>query len=129
MLHIPGLYITETEERGRGVFSAQDLDREDIVEVCPLIIIPAKDLEKIHQTILHDYYFLYPDPEKEGMACIALGYGSLYNHSSTPNAIVDFDLDNQQIQIRCIDNIEAGAEILINYNGDGEGKNLWFTAQ
>lgn len=126
MLHIPGLYITETEERGRGVFSAHALETDDIVEFCPLILIPAKDLEKVHQTILHDYYFLYPDSQQEGMACIALGYGSLYNHSAQPNAIVDFDLDNQQIQIRCITNITAGAEILINYNGDEQEKGLWF---
>ncbi len=127
MLHIPGLFITKSTEHGRGVYTAHDLETDDIVEICPLIIVPAKDLDRVHQTVLHDYYFLYP--EQEGMACIALGYGSLYNHSLTPNAIVDFDLDNQQIQIRCITNIEAGSEILINYSGDGQGKELWFKAQ
>ena len=127
MLHIPGLFISESEERGRGVFTGHPLSPEDIIEVCPLILLEAKDVSKVHETVLHDYYFVYP--AAEGMACIALGYGSLYNHSSNPNADVDFDLDQQQIQIRCLRPIAAGEEVLIDYANGEEGKTLWFTPQ
>jgi len=51
MLHIPGLYIANSENRGRGVFTAQDLSKGDLIEICPLLLIPKKEVAKIHKTI------------------------------------------------------------------------------
>jgi hypothetical protein len=82
MLHIPGLYISFSKKRGRGVFTAQDLNKGDLIEVCPLLVIPKKDVKTVHKTIIHDYYFLMKKPK--GSACLALGYGSIYNHKKNP---------------------------------------------
>ncbi len=124
MLHIPGLYIADSAGRGRGVFTAHELNKGDVIELCPIIVVPPSQLETLHQTILHDYYFLWPDPK--GSACIVLGYGSIYNHHSSPNAKVVMHLSSQEIGIECIHSIEAGEEILIDYQG-GDRKNLlWF---
>ncbi len=126
MLQIPGLFITHSEGRGRGVFSAREIGESDLIEVCPIILIPAKQLPLIDQTVLHDYYFLWPKPE--GSACIALGYGSIYNHSFQPNAKIVMDLEKQEIEIQCVKTIEAGTEIFIDYtDGEGQGSGrLWF---
>jgi SET domain-containing protein len=48
---------------------------------------------------------------------LALGYGSMYNHSYTPNArytpIVPDLMEFHSLRL-----IQAGEEIMINYNGD-----------
>lgn len=120
---IPGLYLMETSERGRGVFTSRNIEIGDMIESAPVILCNKKDREVIHKTILHDYYFLW---EKDNCA-IALGYGSLYNHSETPNAEFIFDYENECIDFEAIKKIESGEEILINYQTVDDDKfSLWF---
>ena len=123
MLHIPGLYIAESEGRGRGVFTAVDIDKGDIIEYCPLIIIPPAQLKLIDKTIFFDYYYNWPDPK--GAACIPLGYGSIYNHSNEPNAEIVLDIEGKVLQFHCLKKTEAGTEIFVDYKG-GEEEELWF---
>ncbi len=125
MQRAPSLYIADTGDRGRGVFTAAPLKEGDVIEVCPVIIIPARELPIIHKSILHDYYFLWG--EKLDDCAIALGYGSLYNHELHPNANFILDLENQTIDIEAIRDIEAGEEITLNYHGEpGDESELWF---
>lgn len=126
MLHIPGLYIAESEGRGRGVFTAIEINKGDIIEYCPLIVIPPHQKALIDKTIFYDYYYNWPDPK--GAACIPLGYGSIYNHSIFPNAEIVLDLEGKVLQFHCIKTTEAGAEIFVDYtNGErDEIAKLWF---
>jgi hypothetical protein len=124
MLHVPGLYIASSEGRGRGVYTAKALQIGDLIEICPLIFIPKDQIELIDQTVLFQYYFLWP--EDNHYACIALGYGSLYNHSNRPNAKVVFDFQNEQIEIESLEDIEPGEEIFIDYTGGEKRSQLWF---
>jgi len=123
MLQIPGLYILKTEKRGRGVFTSIGIQKGDVIEICPLIIIPPEEVNVIHQTVLHDYYFLWEEPIDS--ACLALGFGSLYNHSKGNNAEVFMDLETQEIEFRACKQIKAGEEIFIDYN-DGSKSAVWF---
>ena len=126
---IPQLYIADSDLAGRGVFTAIDIPAGSIIEVCPVIIVPEKEAQLIQETILYDYYFIWGDTEKE--IAIALGYGSLYNHSFEPNAFFESDFESTIITIICKKDIVSGDEILVNYNGDDEPdealkKKLWF---
>ncbi|MFM8476053.1 MAG: SET domain-containing protein-lysine N-methyltransferase [Planctomycetaceae bacterium] len=47
---------------------------------------------------------------------IALGFGSLYNHSYSPNARYD-DVGRQIKEYKALRDIQKGEEITINYNG------------
>lgn len=123
MLQIPGLFILKTEKRGRGVFTSIAIEKGDMIEICPLIIIPPKEVEVIHQTVLHDYYFLWEAPIDS--ACIALGFGSLYNHSPINNAEVFMDKETHEIEFRASRTINAGSEIFIDYNA-GCKHAVWF---
>ena len=67
---------------GRGVFASVDFKKKAVIEVCPVIVMDAKDAELTMQTMLSDYVYEY---EKKG-CLLALGYGSLYNHHLKPNA-------------------------------------------
>ncbi len=125
MNQIPGLYITTSTDKGRGVFTSIDISEGDIIEVCPVIIMPKAELPIIHKTILHDYYFLWGENMED--CAIALGFGSLYNHEIHPNANFILDLENETIDIVAIKNIMAGEEITLNYNGEpGDETILWF---
>lgn len=94
-------------------------------EIAPIIEIPESEVDVIHHTELHDYYFVWGEQDEK--AAIALGYGSLYNHSYSPNANYIFDLDAQTIEFFALKKIKAGKEITINYHGDPDVKDeLWF---
>lgn len=124
-MEFPKLFILESENRGRGVFTSVNFAVGDIIEICPVIICPPADYEKIHHSSLHDYYFLWG--EKYDHIAFALGYGSLYNHSKKPNAAVIMDLGKKTLDIYCIRAIKPGEEILFNYHDhDLVKEKLWF---
>lgn len=126
MLHIPTLYIGPSRLGGRGVFTAAALEADNTIEVSPVIVLPPADLLLIHQTGLHDYYFLW----EKGQCAIALGYGSLYNHAADPNADYRMDYPGGSITFFSVRPIAAGEEITINYvSGGNEQGRLWFEAR
>lgn len=123
MSRIPALYVAPSPRGGRGVFTAEPLMAGSIIEICPVIVLPAADRAVIHNTHLHDYYFLWEDEQ----CAIALGYGSLYNHASVPNAEYGMDYEQLTIDVFCIRDIAAGEEITIDYiSGGNERSELWF---
>lgn len=125
MLQIPGLYVAQSEGKGRGVFAGKPIQEGSVIEICEVIFIAEDQLELLDKTILYEYYFLWPDGS--AAACIALGLGSLYNHSARPNAEVVFDLDDTTLTMRCTKNIAAGTEICIDYQGGlRDAPELWF---
>lgn len=125
MQRIPSLYFADSPLGGRGVFSAALIEEGSLIEICPVVICPAEDLPIIHSTKLHDYYFLWGEDQSE--CAIALGFGSLYNHSFDPNAMYMPDFDGGVISFYTLRDIPAGEEITVNYNGDPEDDNaVWF---
>lgn len=112
------LYIKITEDKGRGVFANKDFSTGELIEVCPVIIIPANETKYIDQTIMYHYYFSWG--EEEG--AIVLGYGSMYNHSYSPNARFEMDLKNKLALFYCIKPIKKDEEIMTNYNGNPKDK-------
>ncbi|MFN0276813.1 MAG: SET domain-containing protein-lysine N-methyltransferase, partial [Chitinophagales bacterium] len=95
------------------------------IEISPMIIFSKKDREQINDTFLYEYYFEWGESGKKG--AVALGYGSLYNHSYKPNAkyIPDFDLNILEFQ--ALRDIEAGEEITVNYNLDPDDMSpMWW---
>jgi len=122
---LPFLFVAQSDLGGRGVFTGQALSAGDTFEVCPVIVLPEQDLPVIHTTHLHDYYFLWG--KKQNQCAIALGYGSLYNHSYQANANYLFDYDTNTIDFVCVKDIAAGEEITVNYNGGPDDKTpVWF---
>lgn len=119
-----GLYIVNRADLGRGVFAGQAWQVGDVIEVCPVITLSEADRVVIDKTSLYNYYFIWGPNEKQ--AAIALGYGSLYNHSATPNAQFITDLATNSIIIECIKDIAAGEEVLIKYVDDESDIKLWF---
>ena len=125
MLQIPGLYIAEVEDKGRAVFTALDIPKGSSIEICQVIVVPPEQVVQIHKTVLHDYYFRWGADQTE--AAILLGNGSIYNHSSNPNAHVILDFGEQVVVIEALVDIVAGEEICFDYFDGGSREDLmWF---
>jgi SET domain-containing protein len=115
----------ESSLSGRGVFTTEPIPAGSLIEICPVIVIPEKEVDVIHHTDLHDYYFVWGENNEQ--AAIALGYGSLYNHSYDPNAEFILDLNGRAIEVHALRDIRPGEEITFNYHGDPECRDdLWF---
>lgn len=119
------LYIREVPGRGQGVFCTVDLQAGEEIEVCPVIICPPEDRQHIDKTHLYNYYFLWGEEQQH--IAIALGYGSVYNHSYEPNARYETYFEDALIRFVAIKDIPADTEITVNYNHDtGSRDKVWF---
>lgn len=122
------MQIKHSGGMGRGVFSTKDYVRNEVIEECPVIIISPRERIKIDGTSLYNYYYSWG--KNNDQAAIALGYGSLYNHSYNPNAQYVKDLENATLKIVAIRSIATGEEIRVNYNGDPSSKkSMWFRVE
>lgn len=110
-------------EFNRGVFATCDIPKGTLIHEAPVIPYPNEDHKFIEQTILDDYVYEYG----VNHSAVLLGYGSLFNHSYTPNAVYDINFDQHTFDFFAYTDILAGEEILINYNGDVDCDDpLWF---
>ena len=110
-------------EFNRGVFATIDIKKGVMFHQAPVIAYPNDQHEHIEKTILADYAFEYGINH----SAILLGYGMLFNHSYEPNAYYDINFDNHTFDFFAFRDIQAGEEILINYNGDVDDQELlWF---
>ena len=117
----PTLIIAPSTISGRGVFTTRDLQKGELIELCPVIVVPQIELAALDTTILNEYYFLW----NNGRGALALGYGSIYNHTETPNASYRMDYNFDTIDIFCKQVIKAGEEITIRYTKKA-GDSVWF---
>jgi len=111
---LDGLEIRSTPDAGRGVFAARDFSAGQVIERSPVIAIPAEDVPALRNTLLARYSFRWVEA---GWA-LALGYGSLYNHSSKPNCVYWTIKDEGVIEFVALVDIQAGEELRVNYNGN-----------
>jgi len=119
------LIVSETKAKGRGVFAGVNFAAGELVESCPVIVLPSDQRAVIDSTLLYDYYFSWGAEFKD--AAICLGLGSLYNHSYKPNAQYVKDIAGGKINFMTLCAILVGEEITVNYNGSPDSlKPIWF---
>ena len=119
----PGLYFAPSGKHRYGMYCTEDIARDSVIEICPVILIPiaqAKMIDREH--VLYSYYFEW----KKKTIALALGYGSLYNHAPTPNAFFEMDYAHQHIIFKAGEDIAAGTEIVIDYHAGNPGEAVWF---
>lgn len=118
---------SKIQNGGKGVFAKETIHKDEVIERCPIILLQEDATHQIRQTELMDYYFMWGGPAEHHKSAICLGFGSLYNHSYTPNATYKNLIDKQIIEFVAIKDIEKEEEIYVNYNyGDQNDKSpLW----
>lgn len=115
---------TAKQEAGYGVFATKDFKKGELIESCPIINLTPTERKHCEKTILN--FYMYPWKSTKS-ASLALGYGSLYNHSYTPNADWKQNFKTNQMEYKAIKPIKKGEEVFVNYNGEPDDMTeLWF---
>ena len=53
------LYIANSPGKGRGVYTNNRIERETLIERCPIVEVPSDEVELLELTVLHNYYFAW----------------------------------------------------------------------
>ncbi|MEC4015966.1 SET domain-containing protein [Streptomyces sp. H27-D2] len=116
-----GLEMRSSDIHSRGVFATRAFRAGEVVERCPVLVVPAAERGLLDRTHLFNYYFNWAGEA----AAIALGWGSLYNHAASPLARYRKDFDAGVVEFVAVEDIAAGREITVDYT-DGGKNELWF---
>jgi len=124
-MQLPYLYIAVTATMGRGVFTKENIPAGTIIEMAPVIVMTAADRVHLDKTPLHDYIFEWGKDKQQ--CCMALGLVPIYNHSYKSNCEYFMNFAEANMFVKTVHDIEAGAELTINYNGDwNDATKVWF---
>jgi uncharacterized protein len=104
--------VKKSNIHGYGVFAEKTIKKGEIVEECHVLLTEFEDDDFM------DYYF-----DAQDKNAIILGYGSIYNHSDSPNAAVTFSADYSAATFKARRDIKKGEEILISYGKE------WFDSR
>ena len=86
--------VKRSRGKGRGVFAREMIPRGTVIERVPVVTLQVQEIfSPVRRSKLAEYVFKWGD----GVVAVALGYGSLYNHSYDPNAA--FHNDGRFIQV------------------------------
>ncbi len=119
------IHTSKITNAGRGVFAACNIKKGEIIETCPIIEIPKDDTSKLNESVLVTY-FLYFGKMKERLGMM-LGFGSIYNHSETPNSNFKIYPKKEIVEFIALKNIKKDEEITFDYRHGNRTKSpLWF---
>jgi len=104
------LVVKKSRMHGYGVFAGKKIRKGEKIEECYFILTRGGDKR------LDDYYF-YADRRKYA---VFLGFGSIYNHATDPNADYTLNLKTKIATITAAETIQEGEEICVSYG------NHWF---
>ena len=51
------LHISDTKQKGRGVFAQKRFVKGEVIETAPVVVIPTEQVKLIDQTVLTNYYY------------------------------------------------------------------------
>jgi uncharacterized protein len=112
--------VKRIKGKGRGVFARRTIRKGELIEKVPMLVLPIEQSKC--GSVVSDYCFAWG----RDTVALALGYGSLYNHSYRPNARYD-DVGPQTKEFTALRDIQPGEEITVNYNGEPRSrKAVWF---
>lgn len=126
MIEEKKLYLLELKGKGRGVFCKDTIKQNEIIEICPVIVVDATYKEVIENTKLADYCFYFN--KEENTLSLVMGFGSMYNYARYANACYALDRENKTMKYMALEDIPPHTEITINYGGEqGYDYSKWFT--
>ena len=126
----PHIYVDPVENLGRGVFAVRTFIRNEVVEVAPVFQLEEgfSSLPKEFQHRVFNWKKMSGSGERNA---IALGYGSMYNHSERPNVLWDADSGLEVIKFIARRNIDPNEQLTIHYEQERDGSysssKRWFS--
>jgi len=117
-IYIALSHVVPTE---RGVFAEVAIRKGGLIEACPVIAISEHDTANIEEESLVTYMYYFGKK-----SIVALGFGSIYNHTNTPNAKYVEKQKEQVIEFWAIQDIKKDEEITVSYAKGDSKRKLWF---
>ncbi len=122
---LPSLFIAPAGKKGRGVYTSEAIAANTVIEISPVLVLSKDERAIAENTGLYNYVFEWGDNRKKG--ALGLGYISMYNHSYAANCDYEMDYDHEIMKIVTVKSVEAGEELLINYNASPNDETpVWF---
>jgi len=117
----PQVLVRETgTPKGRGVFSTRAYAQGETIEMCPAILL--KGLFSNIPAEVRQLLFHWSSAPNEGNThCLALGYGSLYNHANPSNMRYEAVMEDRILRFIAARPVARGEELTVNYNAVGGG--------
>ncbi|MEM8874538.1 MAG: SET domain-containing protein-lysine N-methyltransferase [Planctomycetota bacterium] len=114
--------VNDCDPAGRGVFARTDISAGSLIERMPVLLIPRKQVFGANPTAkraarISWYVFDRGKVDGQHMVGLALGYGSLYNHATNPNAEFEH-ISPDLMHVNARRDITAGEEITLHYKDD-----------
>jgi SET domain-containing protein len=113
------LDVRSIEGMGWGVFARTSIAAGAIVIRNCTIAVAHAEREHAEKTIFNDYYFVAEEPaDHEPMAYLALGLGSLINHSGkSPNVEPVWEMTELCwiVEFTALGDIKAGEQLFFDY--------------
>jgi hypothetical protein len=75
-MHSDAVEVKRAKGKGRGVFARRPIRKGEVIETCPVLVLPASVVEDFTVGV-GPYVFEWGTDT----VALALGFGSLYNHS------------------------------------------------
>ena len=97
---------------GRGVYAARNFRKGEKIETSPVVVVKDSDIREKDR--LAHYAFEWG----RNCSAIALGLGSLFNHSEEPNAYWEISKADNTLRFYAQRSIKSGEEICTHYGYD-----------
>jgi uncharacterized protein len=114
---------------GRGVYAARAFKAGELIEVASVVELAVDwdTLPKPLQTRVFNWKYL---TNSDNQLALAMGFGSLYNHSESANARFEGDRQHSVMRYIATRDIAENEQVLINYNqsilNDSPREENWF---
>lgn len=126
----PNVYIKDTgTSKGRGAYASRAYAKGETVESCPVVLFSGAygSIPDEVRKLLFNWGVLANTASGH---CLALGYGSMYNHENPANMRYEADADARVLRFVAIRDIAVDEELTVNYNAVGGGheseRDTWF---
>ncbi len=107
------IHVKKTKTMGRGIFATIAIAKGTIIEISQVIVMPQKEIRR--NTVLERYVFDLDDDN----CGVALGLGSLFNHSDKRhNVEYAYDADLQIMYFTTTRDVKKGEQLFIDYGYD-----------
>lgn len=107
--------VKNTKNMGRGVFAACNINKKIVVEVSPCLKWNDRDQNLIQDSFLRFYVF---EGTSRKDSVLALGVGSLFNHSNKPNVKYKYDTKRNVIVFTATRKIYKDEQLFVDYGYD-----------
>jgi SET domain-containing protein len=110
IIHYP-TYVKRIRGKGWGAFCSKRIPKGKIFNVTTLLVLSAREAKRMSESSLEPYWYEFGT---RGRA-IALGLGSILNHSDEPNCSYHFSKKKRTLSFYALQDIPAHEELTHDY--------------